>query len=53
MERGIVEWQEVAQTQNKFAKQAAAKTRVAIGHLQMLLYGDVNKLFDAEKAARD
>lgn len=55
IERGIVEWREVAQTQNKFAKQAAAKTRVAITHLQTILNGrlDANQMFAAEAAARD
>lgn len=53
IERGIVEWRDVAQTQNRFAKQEAAKCRVAINHLRTLLYGDANRMFDAEKAARD
>lgn len=55
IERGIVEWREMAQTQSRFAKQAAAKTRVAITHLQTLLNSrlDANQMLAAEKAARD
>ena len=38
---------------NKRATMARATSRVAITHLQTILYRDVNKLFDDEKAARD
>ena len=55
IERGIVEWRAVAQTQNRFAKQEAAKCRVAITHLQTILNGrlDATQMLAAETAARD
>ena len=55
IERGIVEWRDVAQQNGKRYGMAQATARVAITHLQAILNGrlDANKMFDAEKVARD
>lgn len=55
IERGIAEWREVAQTHNSRAKQATAKARIAITHLQTILNRrlDANQMLAAEMAARD
>lgn len=55
IERGIVEWREVAQQNGKRATMARATARVAITHLQTILNGrlDANQMLAAESAARD
>lgn len=55
IEKGIKGWREAAQTQDMLARHEAAKTRVAIGHLQTLLNGrlDASQMLAAEAAARD
>lgn len=55
IERGIVEWREVAHQNNKRATMARVTARVAITHLQTILNGrlDANQMFAAEAAARD
>ena len=55
IEKGIVEWREVAQQNGKRYGMAQATARVAITHLQAVLNGrlDANQMLAAEKAARD
>ena len=55
IEKGIVEWREVAQQNGKRATMARATARVAITHLQTILNDrlDANQMLAAEKAARD
>lgn len=55
IERGIVEWRDVAHKHLKALHTEMAKTRVAISRLQTLLNGqiDANQRLAAETAARD